>query len=159
MQRGAPLERVVGEAAMGHIATFNANSEYAGQRVWYRHNDPGWHNTDFEIEGSGYVEAIFLIERDAYGQLDWVDQRERERVYNYASMDPNSAPARYIDETTPAPPAGVTAVQGPPGAAPPGPGEIHGVPIYKRPVFIVFFALGVFVLCSCCGSAMVFLGT
>ncbi len=90
---------------MGHIATFNATSEYAGQRVWYRHNDPGWHSTDFEIEGSGYVEAIFLIERDAYGQLDWVDQRERERVYNYAQMDPNAAAARYIDASTPqAPP-------------------------------------------------------
>ena len=85
---------------MGHLATFNSTSEYAGQRVFYRHNDLGWHQTDFEIEGSGYVEAIFLIERDAYGQLDWLNQRERERAYNYAQMDPNAAAARYIDAST-----------------------------------------------------------
>jgi hypothetical protein len=144
---------------MGHIATFNLTSEYAGQRVWYRHHDPGWHQTDFEIEGSGYVEGIFLIERDAYGQLDWVDQRERERVYNYVQMDPNAAPARYIDETTPDQPPGVAAAQAPPGGAPPGPGEIHGTPVYKRPVFILFLVLGIFLFCACCSSSLFWLGT
>jgi hypothetical protein len=143
---------------MVHLATFNASSEYAGQRVLYLHGEPGWHGSDFEIEGSGYVEAIFLIERDAYGQLDWVDQRERERVYNYAQMDPSAAPARYIDGSTPQRPAGVAAASAGAVGAPPGPGEVHGTPIYKRPVFIVFAVLGVFLLCSCCGSAFFWLG-
>jgi hypothetical protein len=142
------------------MATFNATSEYAGQQVWYRHNDPGWHKTDFEIEGSGYVEAIFLIERDQYGQLDWVSEEDHQRIYHYAQMDPAQAPAtRLIDATTPPKPAGVAAAtQGSAVGAPPGPGEIHGMPVYKRPVFIVFAVLGVFVLCSCCGSTFFWLG-
>jgi len=141
---------------MGHLATFNSTSEYAGQSVFYRHGEPGWRSSDFEIEGSSYVEAIFLIERDAYGQLDWLNQRERERVYNYAQMDPNATAARYIDGSTPPVPAAVAQAATPYGA-PPGPGEIHGIPVYKRPVLIVFAALAVFLLCSCCGSTFFWL--
>ena len=140
-----------------HMATFNATSEYAGQRVFYRHYDPGFHTTDFEIEGSGYVEGIFLVERDAYGHLDWADERQRQRLYSYTHMDANATPARYIDASTPAPPPTVRPQAAFPGA-PPGPGQVYErMPVYKRPIFILFAALGLFILLSCCGSGLWFL--